>query len=348
MPRKFIQFGLISFMAADLIAILFVGYITIGASGSADSSDETLVSFMIESGQGAKSIGANLESDGLISNDLFFNYYLWRAKAANLLQAGEYELSPSMTIPEIAEIFMEGRVKFDPGVRITIPEGYTAAQIEDTLISGGLNIKRSEFQEAVGITAPLAREIFNFAFLGDLPPRATLDGFLFPDTYFFDEGILLNDIVKRMLGNFDSKVTDAMRVKIKSRGKNLYEVVIMASLIEREVRTYEDMRIVSGLLWKRMEIGMPLQVDATLVYLTGRKTGQITNDDKLIDSAYNTYKYRGLPPTPIANPGLNAINAAIDPIESEYLYYLSTPITGETIFSKTLDEHNENRIKYLK
>ena len=122
----------------------------------------------------------------------------------------------------------------------------------------------------------------------------------------------------------------------------------MASLIEREVRTYEDMRIVSGLLWKRMEIGMPLQVDATLVYLTGRKTGQITNDDKLIDSAYNTYKYRGLPPTPIANPGLNAINAAIDPIESEYLYYLSTPITGETIFSKTLDEHNENRIKYLK
>ena len=95
-----------------------------------------------------------------------------------------------------------------------------------------------------------------------------------------------------------------------------------------------------------MEIGMVLQVDATLLYITGNKAGQISNDDKLIDSAYNTYKYRGLPPTPIANPGLRAIKAAADPVESDYLYYLSTP-TGETIFSETLDKHNENRAKYL-
>ncbi len=347
MFRKLIQFSLLTFTAVDFIAIVFLLYLTVSSLGSLDPSNKELVDFRIEKGQGAKDIGAKLEQEGIISNDLFFSYYVWRNGSAKTLQAGEYELSPSMTIPEIVGIISEGKVKFDPGIKITIPEGYTASQIEDALISGGLNIKKSELQEAVGITAPLAREIFGFAFLADLPSRATLDGFLFPDTYFFDENVSLNDIVKRMLGNFDSKVSDAMRVKIKTRGKNLYEVVIMASLLEREVQTYEDMRVVSGILWKRMEIGMPLQVDATVAYLTGKKTGQITNEDKLIDSPYNTYKYRGLTPTPIANPGLRAIQAAADPSESEFLYYLSAP-SGETIFSKTLEEHNANKTKYLR
>ncbi|MFY9457658.1 MAG: endolytic transglycosylase MltG [Candidatus Spechtbacterales bacterium] len=346
MLRKLPQFTLLAFIAVDFIAIVFLLYLTLGSLGSADSGNKELVEFIVEKGQGARGIASNLEKDGIISNDLFFNYYAWQKRSANLLQAGEYELSPSMTIPEIVRIFTEGKVKFDPGIRITIPEGYTTKKIEDVLISGGLGVKKSELQEAVGITAPLAKEIFGFSFLGDLPPRATLDGFLFPDTYFFEEDASLNDIVKRMLANFDSKVSDALRVKIKARGKNLYEVVIMASLIEKEVRAYEDMRVVSGILWKRMAVGMPLQADATLAHLTGKKTGEITNDDKLIDSPYNTYKYRGLPPTPIANPGFNAIKAAADPEESEYLYYLSTP-QGETIFSKTLDEHNQNRVKYL-
>jgi UPF0755 protein len=347
MLRKFLQPSLLAFLVLDLTAIVFALYLTIGSRGAADADSQTVIGFRIESGQGAKEIASNLEEAGIISNDLFFNYYLWGNKSASRLQAGEYELSPSMTIPEIVRTLAEGKVKFDPGIKITIPEGYTVRQIEDAIIAGGLNIKKSELQEAVGITAPLAKEIFGFAFLADLPSRATLDGFLFPDTYFFDENSTLNDIVKKMLGNFDSKISDAMRVKIKARGKNLYEVVIMASLLEREVQTYEDMRVVSGVLWKRMEIGMPLQVDATIAYLAGKKTGEISNEDKLIDSPYNTYKYRGLPPSPIANPGSNAINAAIDPEESEYLYYLSTP-TGETIFSKTLDEHNENRAKYLR
>lgn len=347
MPHKFFKLGLVTFIALDFLTAIFIGYLAIGSRGAADADSQTVVGFKIESGQGAKEIARNLEAAGVISSDLFFNYYLLGNKFAILLQAGEYELSPSMTIPEIVRTLAEGKVKFDPGIKITIPEGYTVMQIESAFIAGGLSIKKSELQEAVGITAPLAREIFGFAFLADLPSRATLDGFLFPDTYFFDENVSLNDIVKKMLGNFDSKVSDAMRVKIKARGKNLYEVVIMASLLEREVQTYEDMRVVSGVLWKRMEIGMPLQVDATVAYLTGKKTGEISNEDKLIDSPYNTYKYRGLPPTPIANPGLNAIQAAADPTESEFFYYLSAPM-GETIFSKTLDEHNENRAKYLR
>jgi UPF0755 protein len=252
-----------------------------------------------------------------------------------------------MAIPEIVQILREGKVKVDLGIKVTIPEGYKTFQIEASLIAAGLPVQASELQEAVGISAPLARELFELDFLSDLPPRATVDGFLFPDTYFFARDSDLHGIVQKMLENFGEKVEEPLRVKIKARGKNLYEVVILASLLEKEVRTFEDMKIVSGILWKRMEIGMPLQVDATLAYLTGKKTGEITNDDKEIDSPYNTYKYRGLPPSPIGNPGLNAIRAATEPASSDYLFYLSTP-QGETIFSKTLDEHNQNRAKYLK
>ncbi len=346
MIRKLLQFTLLAFIAADLIVIVFLLYLTVSSLGSLDSSNKELVDFTINKGQGAREIAANLERADVISNDLYFNFYVWRDGSANLLKAGEYELSPSMAIPEIAQILREGKVKVDLGIKVTIPEGYKTSQIESLLVAAGLPVQASELQEAVGISAPLAREIFGLDFLLDLPSRATIDGFLFPDTYFFARDSDIHGIVKKMLENFGEKVQEPLRVKVKARGKNLYEVVILASLLEKEVRTLADMKLVSGVLWKRMEIGMPLQVDATLAYLTGKKTGEITNTDKEIDSAYNTYKYRGLPPSPIGNPGLNAIRAATEPEISEYLYYLSTP-QGETIFSKTLDEHNQNRAKYL-
>jgi UPF0755 protein len=348
MPRQLIiKFGLIAVIAIDLLAIVFLAYLTVGSNSAKDPSDNELIEFSIEKGQGAREIAANLKDRGIISSDLFFNYYVWKDKSAGSMQAGKYELSPSMTISEITRKFKEGDVKVDPGIKITVPEGYRTSQIEKLLIASGLTVNPSELQEAVGISAALAHEIFGLGFLLDLPPRATIDGFLFPDTYFFKQDLQLNSIVENMLINFNEKVPDSTRIKIKARGKNLYEVVIMASLLEKEVRTLEDMKLVSGVLWKRMEIGMPLQVDATLAYITDKKTGEITNEDKLIDSPYNTYKYRGLPPTPIANPGLNAINAAIEPEVSNYLYYLSAP-SGETIFSETLEEHNENKAKYLK
>lgn len=121
----------------------------------------------------------------------------------------------------------------------------------------------------------------------------------------------------------------------------------MASLVEKEVKTLEDKKLVSGVLWKRLENGMPLQVDATISYITGKKNAKILIADTQIDSPYNTYKYRGLPLGPISNPGLDSIVAALYPQESSYWYYLSTP-EGQTIFSRTLDEHNQARAKYLK
>ncbi len=349
MLRKVLQFGIILFMLGDIFAMFFLVYLNIVSLKAADPANEKIVEFRVEKGEGASQITVNLKREGIIANELAFKYYLWKAKKANLLKAGKYELSPAMDPAEIVKILVAGDVKKDEeslGVKVIVPEGYRTWEIEAALIAAGLPVQKSELLEAAQISADLAYELFGYRFLKELPSRATIDGFLFPDTYFFDKQSTLNDIAGKMLRNFDEKVTDAMRVKYKARGKNLYEIVIMASLLEKEVQTLEDMKVVSGILWKRMEVGMPLQVDATLAYIANKKTGEITNEDKKIDSAYNTYLYRGLPPTPIANPGLNAFMAAIEPVNSEYLFYLSAP-NGETIFSRTNEEHNDNRAKYL-
>lgn len=248
-------------------------------------STETMV-FLVKKGEGAKEISINLKNQEIIRYSSLFRVYSLIYGKAEQLKAGEYELSAGMNIPEIVNKMASGdRIK----KTITIIEGWTIKDIEELLGDRG----------------------------GTVPP--SLEGYLFPDTYeiYPEEGI--EEIIERMLNNFDKKVRARFGEELSS------EMIIMASLLEKEVQTLEDKKIVSGILWKRLEIGMPLQVDAAL----------------------DTYKYKGLPQSPICNPGLESIEAAIYPQESSYLYYLSTP-GGETIFSKTFKEHNQAKEKYLK
>ena len=181
-----------------------------------------------------------------------------------------------------------------------------------------------------------------------LPDNADLEGFLFPDTYRIDKAAAAADIIKKMLDNFQRKLTPAMLEEIKRQNKSVYEIIALASLVEKEVRTADDMKIVSGIFWQRIKNRQGLESCATLAYILGVNKAQYSVADTKIDSPYNTYKYRGLPPGPIANPGLNAITAAIYPEETDYNYFLSDPATGQTIFSRTLGEHNLNKAKYLK
>jgi UPF0755 protein len=168
--------------------------------------------------------------------------------------------------------------------------------------------------------------------VGELDPK--LEGYLFPDTYELspEDGIV--EIIKMMTDNFGEKVNNISE-----------ETLIMASLIEKEVRAFEDKKIVSGILWKRIETNMPLQVDATIIYLTGKS--KVLLEDLEIDSSYNTYKYKGLPIGPICNPGLESIEAAINPQETDYWFYLSS-LDGKTIYSKNFKEHQEAIDSYLK
>lgn len=178
----------------------------------------------------------------------------------------------------------------------------------------------------------------------DLPLPESDEGYLFPDTYQFYISSSPRVVEAKMIADFNRKV-----LPIVPQNSDLKKIIIIASLIQGEAKTYNDMRLVSGIIYKRLNVGMPLQIDATICYAK-QKTPclPITQADLKINSPYNTYLNKGLPPGPIDNPGLNAILAAVNPEHSPYWYYLSVPGSGELVFASTLDEQDKNIVKYLK
>jgi len=290
--------------------------------------------FKVSKGDSAKVIAENLKNAGLIENPFLFRIYIFLALSQYSLKPGEYELSSKMPIRDIGDILVLGGAN---EVLITIPEGFNLKQIEDRLVGEGLAKRDELVNYKFSKDAPLI--------LSDKPKSASLEGYLFPDTYRFFKDAILSDVVSKMIDNLSNKLISDLKTAIKNSSYGTYEILTMASLIEKEIPKDSDRSIVAGILWKRLKAGVPLQVDATLIYITGRN--EIYEADKKINSSYNTYFYRGLPKGPIANPGISAIRAAIFPETSSYWYYLSAK-DSTTIFSKTLEEHNRNRAIYLK
>lgn len=295
------------------------------------------VNFSIEKGEGIKEISKRLRGENIIKSDLLFILYNIYNGTGSKIQAGEYYLSPSMSFNEIIAILIKGDVVKE---KITIIEGWNLDEIAFYLEEKGISSYEDFFKEINNFEN-------EFNFLKDKPIELNIEGYLFPDTYEILPSFSLKEIITRMLNNFDRKLTLQMREDIISQNKTIFEIITMASLIEKEVRTTEDKKIVSGLLWKRINVNMPLQVDATIVYLTGKRSTKVSLEELKINSPYNTYMYRGLPLGPICNPGIESIKAAIYPKESDYWFYLSTP-KGETIFSRNLEEHNVAKQKYLR
>ncbi len=339
-----------------IIFILFVlgtFYLVQGVYLPKNSTSQIEKLFLIERGQGVKEISVNLEKKSLIKDKNFFNIYILLKGKTKKLQAGEYLISPSMTIPEITEKFVLGEIVKE---KITIIEGWNIGDIAWYLENKGM-FQAEELFELIGFPMidyskatdlPKPKDFSQeYDFLKDKPKNLGLEGYLFPDTYYIDRGVAIEEIIRVILDNFDKKLTADLRREISDQGKTIFEIIITASLIEKEVRIIEDKKIVSGILWKRLKNGIPLQVDATIAYITGKKTTRISKEETQIDSPYNTYKYQGLPLGPISNPGFESILASVYYENSDYLYYLSTP-EGETIFSRTLEEHNIAKAKYLK
>jgi UPF0755 protein len=313
MPKISIRFlksffkGFFTFLFLILLAVFFFCW---GIFIPKDKAGKEKI-FSIEKGQGLFEIGKNLEKERLIKSKIFFDFYVILIRKEKNLQAGKYFLSSSMNIPQIAQKIISGDIA---KVKVTIPEGFTVREIEERL---GIEL-----------------------------PGENLEGYLFPDTYYFPIDASGEEVAKIMRENFEKKISP-YKEEIEKSGRSLQEIITMASLLEKEVKTKEEKEIVSGILWKRLKAGIPLQVDATITYITGKKTTKIPLEYLQIDSPYNTYKYEGLPPAPICNPGLESILAALYPKESDYWYYLSTP-DGKTLFFKTLEEHNLAKAKYLK
>lgn len=335
------------------LLIFFIGFfVSQGIYLPKDSSLTEEKLFTVERGQNLFQIAENLEKEGLIKNRFLFDFYVFLKGRQRELQAGEYFFSPSISITEVAEKIISGDTVKET---ITIPEGWNLRDIAWYFENRGM-FQAEELFELVGFPAvdyskvedlPIPLDFSSdYDFLKEKPKNIGIEGYLFPDTYQINRIAGIEEIVRKLLSNFDEKLAP-YRNEISGAGLTLFDTITMASLLEKEVNNFEECQLVSGILWKRLKNGVPLQVDATINYITGKQTIKISKEETQIDSPYNTYKYPGLPIGPICNPGLGSIEAALSPESSEYWYYLSTP-EGETIFSKTLEEHNIAKQTYLK
>jgi UPF0755 protein len=274
----------------------------------------------------------------------FLNIYL--NNLSNRLQAGEYILNSSFSPKEITDKIISGEV-INRERTIKIIEGWNLRQIAEYLTEKGF--AGNEFLE---LAEHPEKYQTDFSFLGDKPDDKSLEGYLFPDTYRVFADASADDIIRKVLSNFSSKLDEQSRADIASSGKTIYEIITMASLVEKEatIRTddNQDARLIAGIFWSRIDNRQALQSCATLAYILGEDKAQYSFEDTQIKSPYNTYLNLGLPPGPIGNPGLEAIKAALYPLESEYNYFLSPLGSESTIFSKTYEEHLANKAKYLK
>lgn len=304
--------------------------------------------FVVGKGEGAKQVAVDLSDEKLISDPYPFLAYLFLTNNSKNIKAGPYALNSRMSGKEIADILTGGQTAT---TKITVIEGWDIGQIAVYLQSQKITTQAALYK-ATGnqtVSPKLSVDIYGrFSSLQDKPKTASLEGYLFPETYYLENNINAESIVINMLSELDNKITPQMRADIAKQKKSVFEIITMASIIEKEVKTLSDKKMVSGVLWNRIKIGQALQADATVLYALDQDgADKVYTKYTEIDSPYNTYKYRGLPVGPICNPGIDSIMAAIYPTPSDYYYYLSKP-DGTTVFSKTLEEHNIAKAKYLK
>lgn len=306
------------------------------------------IPFEIKKDSGVHLISGKLRESKLISSSFIFETYVWLTRSDRNFKAGEYELAPGMSMRRLVGLLTEGVGREE--MSVTILEGWALRDIKKYLASEGVK-EMANFDYYAGVSAAAAPSAYNwsgeFPFLAAKPRELGLEGFLFPDTYRIFADARSVDVIRKMLQNFGTKFDASMSAEAKRKNMSVFEVVTLASVVEREVQTPEDMRKVAGIFLRRLEIGMPLQADSTVNYVTGKLTPSISYDDRDISSPWNTYKYRGLPKGPIGNPGLAAIEAVLNPETTPYLYFLTTK-EGRVIYSKTLEEHNIAKAKYLK
>ncbi len=337
-----IIFAILSALAAVLYSYRGYQSAVVIPSGTANGQ----VEFVVEPGDSAEDIGKHLEKLGLVSASWHFTAYSWQNGFSKRYQAGTYKLDAPISIRELAAVFIRGDSSSKER-EIRIIEGWNLAEIADYLersgaADGGTFLSYAQ-KPLDGWELPFTKP----GFLKDAPGTATLEGYLFPDTYRIFKDAAPEEILAKLLNNFDRELTPEMRSDAQAQGRSIHEIVTMASLIEKEVRSQEDMRIVSGIFWKRINNGQRLESCATLAFILGKNKEQYSLEDTRIDSPYNTYRNAGLPPGPIANPGFAALKAAVYPENTDYNYFLTSAKTGKTIFSRTFEEHVANKAIHL-
>lgn len=286
--------------------------------------DPTPIILTVSRGEGAKAIAADLEAKQLIHSKTGFYLLIKLLGIEKDLQAGDFRFNKTMDARTIALTMTHGILD----IWVTTLEGWRSEEIA-TELSKDLSIPESQF--------------LSYA----------QEGYMFPDTYLIPRDATASAVAQMFFDNFNKKVTPQMREDAKKNGLTFAQTITLASIVEREGKTDSDRPVIAGVLLNRIKAGMPLQVDATIQYALGYQPfekswwkKELTDDDKKINSSYNTYANPGLPPGPIANPGLASIKAVIYPTQTDYLYYLHDK-SGTVHFARTIEEHNANIQKYL-
>lgn len=338
-----------SFFKVSLLAIVLLLLLSSGATAvyfqylnllkpAAGSVSPQTIVITVPAGANSAKIAELMARQGLIRSQAAFRFYVAAHKLDSRLQAGEYNLNTGLSTPEIASRLAIGETA---SYTFTIPEGFTFAQIVDRLAERKL-IDREEFMDLA------AHGQFNYNFLQGLPEGPQrLEGYLFPDTYQITPKTTEEQIINMMLARFTREITPEFRAAAAQQGLTVNQAVILASVIEREAQKDEERPKVAAVFMNRLKKGWKLESCATVQYALGKPKARLFDKDLQIDSPYNTYRYKGLPPGPIASPGGPSLKAAVNPAKVNYMFFVVFE-DGQHIFSRTLQEHNKAKAAYLR
>lgn len=330
------QFKLVRSMRPQLVKIVAMLCLIVLVAGTAlynvvqptSRADKTTVLVTIRPGMTTNDIGEVLYREGLIKNIISFRIFAKVNGLEKSLQAGDYVLSKDLDLAQIIAKLSSGQTEYQ---QITVPEGFTIDQIADLIGQRQLG-SPVKFREAAKQAATYPLAVTNPA------AKYPVEGMAFPDTYRISRAASEADILAMMLKQFDARFSQQMRIRAQEIGLSAQDVLTLASLVEKEARLPQDQPIIAGVFLKRLQIGMPLQSCATIQYILGYPKPELSIEDTQISSPYNTYLNLGLPPGPIANPGLAAIQAVLYPAETNYLYFVADK-NGAHHFSASYEEH---------
>jgi UPF0755 protein len=328
-----------------IIQMLLIFLLCLGLSGwqvfalqlrPVDPNDSSSIEVRVPEDSSARGVASFLKQNGLIRSELVFLSYCRQQGLDKELKPGLYVFSKSQSVKELAIQISQGKVKSSS---LTIPEGYTVRQIGELLVKKQICTPQ-QWQEAL-------QADYHYDFLVAEQPKDEhrLEGFLFPATYTFDENTSAQDMIEMMLASFDQMWNKEYAEQAASKQLSVRYIITVASLIEREAKIPEERTRISGVIYNRLQKGMPLQIDATVLYSLGEHKETVSYRDLEVNSPYNTYKYTGLPPGPIASPGRAAIDAALNPEKNSYYYYVAKGDNSH-YFSSSYAEHLEAKSKY--
>lgn len=326
--------AIIVLLIAGIAALIYINDL----DKAYDSSKSDTINVTVEMGSTTEDIGTLLQEEGIIESSSDFKFFSKVKGYDGKYQAGTYALAPSMTLSEIAEIIISGKTN---NITFTIPEGYTIYQMADKLSEEGI-VDREKF------VSLLTDGNFSYDFLSDAQSgKNHLEGYLFPETYTVEFGADEETIINTMLNQFDTVFTEEFKARAEELGYSLNEIMVIASIIERETQVDEERGKVSSVIYNRLKEGMPLQMCSTVQYILGEQKEILSNADTQIESPYNTYINQGLPPGPICCPGLASIEAALYPDETDYLYFVvSDKLNGTQKFSSDYNQFLKDKEDY--